>query len=215
MIGNRIARWVDMPEGRIHQQYFGTIHWRVTPTINLRTIARMQPTDQSSVSNPAQPVKAPALDLACLKQARAPGVARRMLSALYDLMLISSVLVLATALVTLPYQVLLGGDLTQGVPRMVFQVYLLGVCVLYYLYFWSNGRQSLGMRAWRLQLVRMDGLALGWRDALRRLGFTLLCMAPAGIGLWWAWLDSDRLAWHDRLSGTRLVMLAKPKAQRP
>ncbi|WP_323696450.1 RDD family protein [Thiorhodovibrio litoralis] len=154
------------------------------------------------------------LDAAELEQARAPGVARRIISAIYDLMLVAGVLVMATALVTIAYQGLLGGDLTQGLPRVLFQAYLLGVGALYYVFFWSAGRQSLGMRAWRLQLVREDGQPLGWGDSLRRLGLVLVCMAPAGLGLWAAWLNPERLGWHDRLSRTRLVMLAKPKKRR-
>jgi uncharacterized RDD family membrane protein YckC len=167
----------------------------------------MQKSNRSSA--PAAPVIAPEQ----LSQARPPGVIRRLLSGLYDLMLLAGVLVMASAVVTLPYQGLLGGDLTQGVARLLFQSYLGGVSVCYFLYFWSAGRQSLGMRAWRLTLVRDDGLPLGWREAARRLLLTLLCMIPAGLGLWWAWFDRDRLAWHDRLSHTRLVMLAKPKRQ--
>lgn len=180
----------------------------------------MQRSNQSPQS-PVAPLKpqpnpksALGLDAARVAAARSPGVARRVLSALYDLMLVLGVLVMAAALATLAYQGLLGGDLTQGLPRLAFQAYLLGVCMLYYLYFWSDGRQSLGMRAWRLRLVRQDGRNLGWDDALRRLGLTLLCMAPGGLGLWWAWLDRNRLGWHDRLSGTRLVMMAKPSKRR-
>ncbi|MDQ3160894.1 MAG: RDD family protein, partial [Pseudomonadota bacterium] len=26
-----------------------------------------------------------------------------------------------------------------------------------------------------------------------------------GIGFWWAFIDHDRLTWHDRLSGTRML----------
>ena len=154
------------------------------------------------------------LDAAELAQARPPGIPRRIISAIYDLMLVAGLLFMAAALATLAYQGLFGGDLTHGLARAMFQVYLLGVCALYYVFFWSAGRQSLGMRAWRLQLVRNDGLPLGWGDALRRLGAILAGMAPAGLGLWAAWLNPDRLAWHDRLSGTRLVMLARPKKGR-
>ncbi len=171
-----------------------------------RTIARMPTSHQTSAA--AQ------IDAASLDQARAPGVIRRLLSAIYDLLLLTGVLVVASAVVTLPYQAWLGGDLTRGLPRLLFQLYLLMICALYYLYFWSGARQTLGMRAWRLQLVRMDGQVLSWTDALRRLGLTLLCMAPLGLGLWWVWLDQNRLSWHDRLSGTRLVLLAKPNRRR-
>lgn len=166
---------------------------------------------RSSHSSPSHAL--PGITPEHLRQARPPGVARRVLSGLYDLMLLAGVVVMAAALVTLPYQGLLNGDLTQGLARRLFQGYLIGVGAWYFLYFWSGGRQSLGMRAWRLRLVRDDGQPLTWGDAGRRLVLTLACMAPAGLGLWWAWFDRDRLGWQDRLSRTRLVMLAKP--QRP
>jgi hypothetical protein len=39
------------------------------------------------------------------------------------------------------------------------------------------------------------------RAAMRRRTLAiLLAAAPLGIGLLWAWLDDDRLGWHDRLS---------------
>lgn len=149
-----------------------------------------------------------------VERAQAPGVLRRLAGAFYDLMLLFGVLVMASALVTLPYQGVFDGDLTQGAPRLLFQAYLVGVCALYFLYFWSSGRQSLGMRAWRLRLIRDDGLPLTWRDALQRLLLTVLCMLPAGLGLWWVWFDRDRLGWQDRLSKTRLVLVAKPARRR-
>ena len=34
-------------------------------------------------------------------------------------------------------------------------------------------------------------------------------LALAGLGFWWAWVDRDRLAWHDRISGTRMVRAEK------
>jgi hypothetical protein len=27
----------------------------------------------------------------------------------------------------------------------------------------------------------------------------------AGAGFWWAWMDRERLTWHDRVSGTRML----------
>ena len=34
-------------------------------------------------------------------------------------------------------------------------------------------------------------------------------MPPAGLGFFRAWLDRDRLTWHDRASGTRLIRETK------
>jgi len=47
-------------------------------------------------------------------------------------------------------------------------------------------------------------------DALRRLAFATLTLAPAGLGLWWVPLDRDGLSWYDRLSRTRPVLTARP-----
>jgi uncharacterized RDD family membrane protein YckC len=63
------------------------------------------------------------------------------------------------------------------------------------------------MRTWCLRLLREDGSGLRTRDALVRLGWAALCLAPAGAGLLWMLLDRDRLTWYDRLSHTRPVML--------
>lgn len=65
------------------------------------------------------------------------------------------------------------------------------------------------MRSWRLRVVRNDGAPLNGSDALKRLLCALLSWLPLGLGYLWILVDRDRLAWHDRLSGTRLVLLAK------
>ena len=32
-----------------------------------------------------------------------------------------------------------------------------------------------------------------------------------GLGLLWLWIDRDELTWHDRLAGTRVVVLPKSR----
>lgn len=149
-----------------------------------------------------------------LSQASAPGLPRRLATMLYDLLLLAGVLVVAAALVSIPLG-LLGVDLTHGLPRFGFQVYLLGVIVWYYVFFWIDGRQTLGMRAWRTLLLRADGQPLGTGDALRRFAFAVMGLAPAGLGLWWSLFDPAGLTWYDRMAGTRAVLLAKPGRPRP
>ena len=74
--------------------------------------------------------------------------------------------------------------------------------------FWRLGGQTLGMRAWRLQ-ARSEAGPLSWRQAWLRSVAALLSWLPAGLGFLWSLADADRLAWHDRLSGTRLVVVPK------
>ena len=79
---------------------------------------------------------------------------------------------------------------------------------------WRRGGQTLGMRPWRLRVVAADG----GRPTLRarccvRYAVGTLSLLLAGCGFWWAWLDRDRLTWHDRASGTRMrARSAKPRA---
>ena len=42
-----------------------------------------------------------------------------------------------------------------------------------------------------------------------RLAFAVVALAPVGLGLWWMLIDSEGLAWHDRWSRTRLVLVKR------
>jgi uncharacterized RDD family membrane protein YckC len=92
----------------------------------------------------------------------------------------------------------------------LFRCYLLGVIVGFFCWFWLRGGQTLGMRAWRVMLVRDDGAPLTLRDALLRQAAALLSWASLGVGFAWSLFDAQRLTWHDKLTATRLVMLKKP-----
>ncbi|GAB6194978.1 RDD family protein [Lysobacter xanthus] len=73
---------------------------------------------------------------------------------------------------------------------------------------WRRGGQTLGMRPWRLHVVGDRG-ALSWRDAWLRYAVGTLSLLAAGLGFWWAWIDRDRRAWHDRASRSRVERRAK------
>jgi uncharacterized RDD family membrane protein YckC len=64
------------------------------------------------------------------------------------------------------------------------------------------------MRPWRLKLESSDGAPC---DAQLWLRFAVgtLSLLLGGLGFWWAWVDRQRLTWHDRASGTRLVRMPK------
>jgi uncharacterized RDD family membrane protein YckC len=146
-----------------------------------------------------------------LAVARAPGLFRRLATMIYDLLLLFGVIVMAAALYFGIFQWITGGEVIDGAAMLLFQAYLIAVILGYYVYFWTGGRQTLGMRAWRTQLVGSDAGPLAVTDALRRLLFAALTVAPAGAGLLWVLLDRDGLAWYDRLSETRPVLTAKPQ----
>jgi len=146
-----------------------------------------------------------------MTRAQPPGLLRRLAAILYDTLLVLGLLMLAVALVVIPYEQLSGTPFPNEDTghRLALQAYLLLVIGVFFSFFWVRGGQTLGMRAWRLRVLRADGQPLDWGDAWRRFGAACLSLAPLGLGLLWCLFDKDGLAWHDRLSGTRLVVLAK------
>ena len=80
---------------------------------------------------------------------------------------------------------------------------------LYAVMSWHRGGQTLGMRPWRLRVTAADGDRPTWRALWIRYAIGSLSLTLAGLGFWWAWIDRDRLTWHDRASGTRMRREAK------
>ncbi|TZF91253.1 RDD family protein [Cognatilysobacter lacus] len=73
---------------------------------------------------------------------------------------------------------------------------------------WQRGGQTIGMRPWRLRLVGLHAPPDRRALAIRYLVGTVSLLL-GGLGFWWAWIDRDRLTWHDRASGTRMERIAK------
>ncbi|MEW8026153.1 MAG: RDD family protein [Candidatus Thiodiazotropha sp.] len=131
-----------------------------------------------------------------------PGLIRRLAAILYDGLLLIALLFVATAMITLPF-----GN-PSGAMLLIFQFFIFGIIpLLFFIGFWIRGGQTLGMRAWRLKLIRMDGGEVGWSDALKRHFAALLSVMVFGLGFIWILVDPQKLAWHDRLSKTRLIIV--------
>ena len=137
------------------------------------------------------------------------GVLRRLGAMLYDGLIVLALMFIVTAMF-LPFTA--GEAITpreSGALERIYQAALVAVVVLFFGVFWTWRGQTIGMLAWRLRVQRPDGSALRWRDALLRLAGAGLSLAALGLGYFWIWIDRDRLAWHDRWSGTRVVVLPK------
>lgn len=139
----------------------------------------------------------------------AAGLLRRLAALLYD-----SLLLLALWFATAALLLAASGGLLSQPDRppwllLLEQISLLLVTFLFWGGFWTHGGQTLGMRAWRLKLVGDDGSPISWQQAARRCLAALLSLAPLGLGYLWILIDPQRRAWHDRLSGTRVVVVPK------
>jgi uncharacterized RDD family membrane protein YckC len=140
------------------------------------------------------------------------GLLRRLGAMLYDLLIVVALMFIVTALF-LPFT---GGEAItpgeSGALERVYQAALLLVVVVFFCVFWTWRGQTVGMLAWRLRVERNDGGALTWRDALIRLAGACVSLAALGLGYVWICMDREKLAWHDRWSGTRVIVLPKKKS---
>lgn len=113
------------------------------------------------------------------------------------------------------------------------------IVVLFFGYFWTTRGQTIGMLAWRLKLQRTDGSLPQWQDAIIRVATLAALLAPSVAGYWilwghwtdlharqiamyasllpvasaylWMFVDPQRRALHDRLSGTHVIVTPKVK----
>jgi uncharacterized RDD family membrane protein YckC len=132
---------------------------------------------------------------------RAPAIARRLASALYDLLLTAAL----AMVVTFPFLAVLG-DSTLGWRRHLLQAWVLAAVGVYYVWFWTHGGQTLPMKTWRIRLVRADGGGpVNTARAMHRYLLAVLGTLAVGLGFAWALVDRDRQFLHDRLAGTALV----------
>lgn len=136
------------------------------------------------------------------------GLLRRAGAMLYDGLLVTALLFLAT----IPFIAVRGGEPVEVGDNLLYRLVLLATVYAFYVGFWTTKGRTLGMQSWGLQLETVDGYVPGVAQANIRFFAALLSWAALGLGFLWQLWDRERLSWHDRLSGTRLVYY--PRARR-
>lgn len=133
-------------------------------------------------------------------QAQRPGFARRLASMLYESLVVLAVLLIGFLL---PQIVLSGFGYTA--PGKVLWLHVFGLLLVYFVWFWLNGGQTLPMKTWKLRVVNADGGRLRPLQAVLRYLAAWPSIMLLGIGILWALVDRDRQFLHDRIAGTRVV----------
>ncbi|MDO6461394.1 RDD family protein [Granulosicoccaceae sp. 1_MG-2023] len=132
-------------------------------------------------------------------RARLALLIKHLLAALYDLLLLFSVLFVVTGLV-----VLLNGGERVGA-WLVAPLALL-VAGYFYVFFWIKGGQTLGMRAWHIAYFGADGGLPSGRAALLRFAVMVLTL---GAGSLWILFDPQGRTLQDKLSGLYCRVIPK------
>ena len=137
------------------------------------------------------------------KEFQSAGLFRRLAAILYDSLLIIAMWLITTLLLV---AFINDGTALQG-PLFQFGLYF--EACLFYSYFWRLRGQTLGMQVWKIKLISPSLQTLSWQECFARLFFALVSVSMLGLGFIWMLFDPDRLTWHDRASGTRVVLLRK------
>jgi uncharacterized RDD family membrane protein YckC len=89
----------------------------------------------------------------------------------------------------------------MGKPALIGGALVLACFGLVYKYlFFKYAEGTPGMRYAKIALCTFDDENPTRQAMCRRSMYLLLSAAPLGLGFFWAWLDPDRLSWHDRMS---------------
>lgn len=143
-----------------------------------------------------------------------PWIGWRLLAMVYDLWPVLAMWLLLSAAFTFAFTFVGHHDAHENIaPLSALQLALWAGCWLltglYAVISWRTGGQTLGMRPWRLRVRALDGGRPSTRALWLRFGVATVSLLAGGLGFWWAWVDRERLTWHDRASGTRVVREAK------
>jgi len=157
-------------------------------------------------------------------------VTRRLLASFYDVLLLLGILFAVSACA-----VAINKGVAVTHPAYYLSLFL--TAFVFYGWFWTHDGQTLGMRTWKIKIISDKGDKVSWKQSAIRFTSALVVSLPAITGLIWLftddnkrfwavlallplvsgliWLlyDRERLAWHDKLSATRLISLkAQDKA---
>ncbi|MDP3537718.1 MAG: RDD family protein [Azonexus sp.] len=130
-------------------------------------------------------------------------IGRRLASMLYEGLVVFSILLIGF---WIPQALLSGIGIVFNARGLWLHVFVL--LMLYFLWFWLNGGQTLPMKTWKLRIVNSDGSPPRPAQALLRYLAAWPSIVLFGLGIAWALIDRDKQFFHDRIAGTRIVSTA-------
>lgn len=147
------------------------------------------------------------------------GFFRRLAAIIYDLLvavavgMVAAMLILITLVVLFqtgtldmgPYEHF--SDLVQGstLYRTIIQSWVGFWVIGFFLWFWRNGGQTIGMRAWRMRLFSTSDEPFTYKRAL----FRVIC-SLGGLGTLLVLFDvKNKQSLQDRLAKTEILVLTK------
>ena len=133
---------------------------------------------------------------------------RRFAAIVYDTLLVTAVSMGYGAVGVALTHSLSGGDAveTSNHFHWAFQFGWLFVVIAFFCFFWARVGQTLGMRAWRLKIVKENTQhPPSLSQCIQRCFLAPFCLPLFFLG----WLRNDQQCLHDLATGTQVVLLPK------
>ena len=96
------------------------------------------------------------------------GFLKNMVICLYDLMLLFSILFF----MSLPWIMITSGEAITN--NIFYQFYLMLIILIYYLWFWVNHGQTLGMKSWKTYVLNQNNQTITIRQGMIRILISLV-----------------------------------------
>lgn len=148
------------------------------------------------------------------------GLFRRLGALFYDGLIIIAIEMMAAGLVIALLHALISMGLFTAAPyedvsdfltnhpiwSPIYTFYLAAVWIYFFVFFWTRAGQTLGMRAWKLQIRNVDGTPISVTQAMIRIATSGFGLANLTVPF-----DPQKRGFHDIWAKTQVVVL--PKAQ--
>ena len=164
--------------------------------------------------------------MSCDEKSTGPIIAplsRRLVAMLYDTFLLMAILMCTSAVYTV-IAVSLTGDFTQSTAintddvlhdlrptELGWQIFpVLGLVYCgFFIYFWQNTGQTLGMLVWKIKIVSNNHETISIAQCLIRIITAFFSFTILGLGYLILLRKSTELSWHDRTSKTKVIRLSE------
>jgi uncharacterized RDD family membrane protein YckC len=129
-----------------------------------------------------------------------PGIFSRLMSFTYDIFLVAALWFLFGFMFFGLYKLIVADN--DYFPPPIGAIILLLTTAGYYVYFWSNGRNTLGMSTWSHEIVDDQGGKLSKKSAFQRF---LLYGLLSALGMLWIIFDKENKCLPDKILGLKVV----------
>ncbi len=123
---------------------------------------------------------------------------RRLSAITYDIFLVFSLAFFIIGVVLILYF-----D-KQAQNHPIIFVLIIATVYFYFSWSWVKGRQTLGMKAWKIEIIQFNGDNITHKQAFMRFIVAIFSFTFMGLGFIYQLFNKDNLSLHDKASNTYL-----------